>query len=310
MGEIERHTEFRKRKISFGDDKNTLMTIVVINAIIFVALSFIKVLFYIVQSGAGSYGPGISKWFILPADVSQLITRPWTLITYMFTHESLILVFTNMIWLWVFGNIFQNAGGSRRILPLYLYGGLAGALVYIAISYISPALRSSLNTSGLEGANAAIMAIAVAATTFTPDYRFFKMLNGGIPIWVLTLIYVAIDLAGLASGNMAFHGAHLAGAVTGFMFIVSLRKGNDWSVWMNDLWEKMMNVFNPAKNSRSKKLRKTIFYKADVQKPFVKKPLITQQRIDQILDKINQKGYTALSEEEKTILKKAGETDI
>jgi len=37
---------------------------------------------------------------------------------------------------------------------------------------------------------------------------------------------------------------------------------------------------------------------------------VTQQRIDEILDKINQKGYHFLTDEEKELLKRASEEDL
>ena len=57
-------------------------------------------------------------------------------------------------------------------------------------------------------------------------------------------------------------------------------------------------------------VKEKIFYNTGGRKPYVKKPVVTQQRIDQILDKINQKGFSSLSEDEKSILKKARETDF
>jgi hypothetical protein len=52
-----------------------------------------------------------------------------------------------------------------------------------------------------------------------------------------------------------------------------------------------------------------LFYKSNT-RPFTKTPNLTQQRIDEILDKIGQKGYHALSEEEKELLKRAGEEEL
>ena len=63
------------------------------------------------------------------------------------------------------------------------------------------------------------MAIAVATTTLAPTYRLLPMLNGGIPLWVLTLIFIAFDYATIASANAGTAIAHLAGAATGFVFI-------------------------------------------------------------------------------------------
>ena len=137
-----------------------------------------------------------------------------------------------MLWLWAFGSILQDMAGNKKIIPIYLYGGVAGAIVFIATNYAIPQLRTVIDSSYFEGANASIMAVAIATTALAPDYRIFRMLNGGIPIWVLTILFVVIDFAGIGTGAPAFHLAHLAGGLAGFFFIVSLRRGHDGGAWM------------------------------------------------------------------------------
>jgi membrane associated rhomboid family serine protease len=248
----------------------------------------------------------------MPTKLSALVQRPWTVFTYMFTHTGLITVITNMLWLWVFGSILQSITGNRKLIPVYIYGGIAGAFAFVAANYLLPSLKPTINFSFLNGANAATMAIAIATTALAPDYRFFKMLNGGIPIWALTLLYVIIDFAGVAGASAAYNISHLAGAFIGFMFVFSLRRGSDWSLWMNNFYDWFINLFNPDKKvvSTQRRIKEKVFYKTGNQKPFVKRSNITQQRIDEILDKINQKGYHLLTDEEKNILKRAGEADL
>ena len=55
--------------------------------------------------------------------------------------------------------------------------------------------------------------------------------------------------------------------------------------------------------------KKEYYYNTQGKEPFRKTPIITQKRIDDILDKINQKGYRSLSEEEKEILKRAAQNE-
>ncbi len=70
-------------------------------------------------------------------------------------------------------------------------------------------------------------------------------------------------------------------------------------------------MFNPERKRKPEKtIKEKVFYKTGTTKPFIKKSLVTQQRIDEILDKINQKGYASLTEEEKSILKRAAEADL
>ncbi|MEP7319853.1 MAG: DUF6576 domain-containing protein, partial [Panacibacter sp.] len=58
-----------------------------------------------------------------------------------------------------------------------------------------------------------------------------------------------------------------------------------------------------------KPLSQQKFYKSN-RKPFEKIPRVTQQKLDELLDKINQEGYASLSAEEKEFLKKASQEDI
>ena len=73
---------------------------------------------------------------------------------------------------------------------------------------------------------------------------------------------------------------------------------------MNNLFDRINNLFNPEKKPQPvrKRIKEKVFYKTGNQKPFTKRSNITQQRIDEILDKMNQKGgYHLLTDEEKTI---------
>jgi membrane associated rhomboid family serine protease len=309
MGESERYLDRRLKRITLGDDNNALMALVAINVMIFISLGLIQVIYYMTQSSNSAFQYEILKWFILPAKLNTLAIMPWTVLSYMFVHTGFIYTLVNMLWLWAFGSILQSVSGNKKIIPIYLYGGLVGAVVFIATSYAIPQLKNEIEYSTMLGANASIMAIAVATTTLAPNFRLFRILNGGIPLWILTLLYVVIDFVG--SGGTAHHLAHLCGGLIGYLFIVSMKKGYDWSGWMNEVYAWFINLFNPDKNAAPKQSAKDkIFYNTGGRKPYLKKPVVTQQRIDQILDKINQKGFEHLTEEEKNILKKARETDF
>jgi len=312
MSESERYIGYRRHKISFGADGNALMILISINLIFFITVWFLQIIYYIIQSAPGSFESNVLPLFIMPANLSALAEKPWTFFTNMFVHIRIITVITNMLWLWAFGSILQSITGNRKLIPVYIYGGIAGAVAFTAANYLLPPLKPTISFSFLHGANAATMAIAIATTALAPDYRFFKMLNGGIPIWVLTLLYVIIDFAGVAGLSAAYNISHLAGAFIGFMFVFSLRKGSDWSVWMNNFYDWFINLFNPNKKKvpAKRRIKEKVFYKTGNQKPFIKRSNITQQRIDEILDKINQKGYHLLTDEEKNILKRAGEADL
>ena len=181
------------------------------------------------------------------------------------------------------------------------------AIVFIASSYAIPQTVFRF----FEGASASVMAVAIATTALAPDYRIFRMLNGGIPLWVLTILFVVIDFVSIGSGAPALQLAHFAGGLARLLFYCCASRGHDWGAWMIRFYNWFMNLCNPDKKILTpQKTREKMFYKTGNQKPFEKHSIITQQRIDEILDKINQKGIHLLSEEEKNILKRAGEDDF
>lgn len=293
------------RRILLGADGNALVNLVVVNVVLFVLLKFIYVIYQLSDINMASYVPTVLSWFTLPANLETLAYRPWTIVSFMFTHEGVFHVLANMLWLWMFGYILQDMTGNRKLVPIYLLGGLVGGLVFVLSHYLFPSLNQELATATLMGANASILAVAVATTSVAPDYRIFPMINGGIPLWIITAIYIIINFAGMPLSSGGHYLAQISGAVTGFLFIYQLRRGRDWSIWINRFFDWFNNLFNPEKPTGRKKKKDAFFYKISGQAPFKKFPHITQQRIDQILDKINQEGYHMLTEEEKEILKRA-----
>lgn len=216
-----------------GQDGNSLIMMLAILAIVFCIFKFIYITYWLSGLSYESYYKNIFNWFRLPAEPERIMTRPWTILTYMFMHDGVFHLLGNLLWLWAFGYILQDLAGNNKLIPLFLYGGFAGAFLFVLVNNIFPVLSSQIHGRTLEGASAGVMAVAIATTTLAPDFRIFPMLNGGIPLWVLTIIFVIIDFAGVTGDNGGGHIAHLGGAAIGFIFILQLRKGNDWSGWMN-----------------------------------------------------------------------------
>lgn len=300
-------------KLSIGQDGNTLTMLLAINLSLFAILAFIKVVYYFSFSttGVGLFDEQIFKYFTLPADPHLFITRPWTLLTHMFVHDTVSVwhIVGNMIWLWAFGYILQDLTGNKNLVPLYIYGGLAGAVAYGLMFNLIPTLKAQLPYAEAFGASAAVMAIAIGTTRLAPGYRIFPMLNGGIPLWVITVVYLIIDVAQIPFGNAGGHIAHLGGAAMGYAYVSALQRGHDWGAWMNNLFDWVNNLFDPDKPKKGTSPKTTLYYNSKVQ-PYKKANVITQQRIDEILDKISQKGYSSLSDDEKEMLKRASQEDL
>lgn len=296
--------QYRKRKIILGEDGNALMALIAINAILFVFLNFVMIIFFLSKIDFEHFNSNVLSWFVVPGSGEKLIGRPWVLLTYMFSQVNVGQMIGNMLCLWAFGYIMQDLTGNRHIAPLYLYGGFIGSLFFLLMVNVFPVFHSQLANLSLIGGGASIMAIAFATTTIAPHYRIFPMILGGIPLWVLTLVFAALDFALMSGFGGGVGVAHLAGGLVGFVYIRSLRSGSDWGTWMHSLYHWFFHMFEPRKQKIRHQIKHEVFYEVKGQ-PFKKTSNITQQKIDEILDKISRDGYHFLNEEEKEYLKRA-----
>jgi membrane associated rhomboid family serine protease len=297
------------KSILLGEDNNNLVLLFAVNTLLFLIFASIKVFYFLTDTPIEFFYRQVLNWFTLSPVPDIFFSRPWTFITAMFTHSSVWHLISTILWLWAFGYILQDLAGNNRLIPLYLYGGFIGAIVFVTCNNLFPVLeRNIANTAAFMGGGAAVMTIAVATTTLAPDYRLFPLINGGIPLWVLTLIFVAIDFATLASSNGGIAAAHLVGGAFGFVFMKQLQKGNDWSAWMIQFTNWVDDLFSPEKKHAQKKHAEKHFYRTN-RKPYEKITSVTQQKLDAILDKINQHGYAFLSDEEKAFLQRASDQE-
>ena len=113
MGESDRYPEYKRprNRITLGSDGNALVGLFTINVIFFLLLVTIQVVYYFFQSGETAFNTQVVQYFEMPAELTKLSERPWTIITYMFSHTGVLHILSNMLWLWAFG--FYPAGTYR-----------------------------------------------------------------------------------------------------------------------------------------------------------------------------------------------------
>ncbi len=313
MGESDRYIEYKhldnKKKFSVENNHKALFSLIILNTVCFLILFFIQVSYSFYDEPYAMFSQKVLTWFQLPPSFNEFIYKPWTALTYMFcdTSVSIWRLVSNMIWLWSFGVLLQEMVGNDKIVPLYIYGGIVGALFFLGSNMFLNAEIQSNNQLSLIGANSACLALASAATFFQPNYRLLTHIRKGIPLWVLFIIYLLIDWMGISQGHASFLFAHAGGLLAGVIFISLLKNNIDLSSWMNKLFEFITDFFTPKKFN-PKNIKNQIFYNSGDVKPFDKKMKLSQQKIDELLDKINLQGIDSLTEEEKALLKKASES--
>lgn len=238
--------------LSLGEGKNMVTQLLLVNLTVFILLFFTQVVYNIEGNSTIRFNLDVMNNVILPASFSRLARLPWTFITSLFVNESVWLIFGNMVWLWAFGSVLQRKAGPGVILPLYLFGGMAGNLLYMLGMQFIPAWHPTQFFASYYGSSASVMSLAVATLLLAPDVRFFQKLNGGggIPMWIVTVLYILMAVSEhlFSHHDLTTLPTLIGGAITGFLFMSAWKKGNDWGAGFNKLVYKATHLFHPKEN--------------------------------------------------------------
>jgi len=280
---------------------NNLIRLIYINIAVFLIISIFSIVGYLLNN------PQISEKVLnilaVPASFKTLLVRPWTIITYMFTHKNTWHILLNMLWLYWFGRIFLEYLDQRKLVAVYLLGGISGAIVYVLSFNIFPAFEDVVPISVAIGASASVMAVVIAIAAYVPNYAVQFFLLGRIRIiYVALAIFVVTSILDFPS-NSGGKLAHIGGALFGFLFTLNIKKGRDIGKGINSIIDFFATLFKPRRKMKItyKKPASNYDYPAS-DYDYNKTKVEHQAKINQILDKISKGGYDSLTKEEKDTL--------
>lgn len=241
----------------------------------------------------------------LSEDLTSLVSKPWTIISYNFFHSGIVHLVFNMLMLHFAGRLFSTYFTQKQLFSVYILGGVFGGMVYILSYLFLPMLANQ--KALLVGASASIMAIVFATTTYQPYMNLRLALIGNVQLWHIALVFLVLDLIQLPLENTGGHLAHLGGAFFGFVYIKALKGGFDLGSGLHSVLDRISSLFSPKQKTPFKKVHKNSQSKTNAKSgPRIVTKDKNQQQIDEILDKISQSGYDSLTKEEKEFLFKAG----
>ena len=285
-------------RFAFQKKNNAHIQFILINIGIFILINALRIFSSL---GNTEFLIEISnKLFTIPANIDDFIFRPWSIITYSFSHEDLMHIVGNMLFLYLSGKVLIDFLGSRRFINIYILGSIGGALLYLLSYNLIPFYieRAQMHPNiSMLGASASVNAITVAAATLAPNYAFRLMFIGEVKLKYIALFFIVISFINIDGGNAGGNIAHLGGAGIGYVFIKQLQKGNDLGLFLNNFYNFFGGLFNPSKKVKVT-YRKT--EKTNSSTPITPTFSKTSQvEIDAILDKIAESGYESLSKTEK-----------
>lgn len=165
--------------------------------------------------------PGIGEIYVsaFQFNPNYLVTRPWTLVTYMFLHASLLHLFFNMLVLYFFGTVLERRAGNRQLLAIFFTSGILSAIGYAFLS--QPIFNISPGT--MVGASGAIYGVFAALTMLEPDMRVYVYF---VPMRLkhALVLFALFDFLMVNSSDMIAHTAHLSGLFVGLYMGLRIKK--------------------------------------------------------------------------------------
>ena len=194
-----------------------LVVIVVLNLVVFL-------LWQLAREGNQSLLVFLVENFLV-STAHVLHGHVWTLITAAFSHELVLHFGINMFVLWSFGTLLEQLWGTRLFTVFYLSTAVVASICHCLVSSF---LMGSDTISAL-GASGAVCALLMAYGLTFPRHKILLFGIVPVPALATVLVFVGIDLWGLAAQTGGAdlpigHGAHLGGALAGAIwYFVYLR---------------------------------------------------------------------------------------
>lgn len=284
-----------------------LTRLIYINLGVFLAVNIVLIFFFLLGANDVDtirlyFHKKFLTYLMVSADLSKLIFKPWTLITYMFLHSNFWHILFNLIWLFLFGRIFLSYLSEKAMLSIYILGGLSGAFLFILLYNIFPGLKNLPDE--MLGASAGVMAVAMTICFYKPNFSVYVPLIGPVKLKYIAVFFIITDIMQIASYNAGGHIAHLGGVLYGYLFVQQYRKGKEPGRGINRILDSITALFKQRRNRMKVSYKRSAKDMTDME--YNKYKAQAQEEVDRILDKIAKSGYDSLSKKEKETLFKMG----
>ena len=290
-----------------------LRTIITINVVVWVLMQFLNL-----WSAGLAF---VQSHFALHPVFPDILLEPWQLVTYSFMHAGLFHIGINMLLLFWVGREFERMHGSQQFWTVYLTTAVGGALICLLLSPIAPSIAGGMaggRSIPVLGASGSVLGVLTTVAILYPYKQIRLLFFGIVPLlWVVVGFLMIDSLMALSTSGRAV-AAHWGGALTGFLYAKNQQGAlSTWPVIGSFLGGSRSRRSSPGLLTRLKGWFQSSDTQDDPSPPQrptgsdgapSRSPDRTEE-VDRILDKISEKGYDSLSDEEKRTLYEASESN-
>ncbi|PSQ98845.1 MAG: DUF1751 domain-containing protein [Bacteroidetes bacterium SW_11_64_17] len=308
-------------KTWYYQQPSALRTIITINVVVWVIMQFLNLW----NAGLMFVQAHLALHPVFP----DILLEPWQLVTYSFMHTGLFHIGINMLLLFWVGREFERMHGSEQFWKVYLTTAVGGALICLLLSPVAPSIAGGMEggrSIPVLGASASVLGVLTTVAILYPYKQIRLLFFGIVPLLWVVIGFLVIDaLMALRPGGNTAVAAHWGGALTGFLYARYQQGTLSALPVVGTLFSG--GLFGGGRSRRSSPgilaRMKGWFQQSDsrdtpddaspAQRPTSSDgaPSRSSDRskeVDRILDKISEKGYESLSDEEKRILYEASES--
>ena len=244
---------FREKLFYRFKQFNVAEKLIIFNVIFFVLPLLINTFLFLFKIPIDSY----TVWFELSSSFSDLVFKPWTLLTYSFLHSGFFHLFFNMYIFLFTSRLFLNLFKSNSLINIYFLGVVFGGLLFLFSYNFFPAFENS--KPYMIGSSAGVMSLLIFMSTYSPNLEV-RLIIFNIKLLYIGIAFMMLDIIQIPYGNAGGHIAHLGGALLGFIYANNLKKGIDIGLPVERTISKLFNLFqlnkskmNVAFKNKSKK---------------------------------------------------------
>jgi membrane associated rhomboid family serine protease len=236
--------------------------------------------------------------FIYGAFIPSRTHELWRFLSYAFVHFNFMHILFNMLMFWMFATEVCKALGEKNFAVLYLMSAVFASVFSMPLYTLG-----IMGNNPVIGASGALFGVMAAYAFLFPERTILMFFIIPMRIKYAIWIFIAIDLFMANSGDNIAHYTHLGGVLSGYVFML--------------FWSKNISLKSFFVKPKKQEAYSREFFREQAKKNKPSPPLegelhkgnsnTKEERLNEILEKINRNGLQSLNQEERDYLQWFGQ---